>query len=475
MRRRGTQAGLTNEGAAATPAQSIIESQAAAIGLTADTDAASLGYGTVVMPPVPLLEKHQKEGPTQEAATIPARPVAPTTNTRSRGWLGLAASYTDQFKAWLSKEKRQTLEELAASRSRYNVPENRTRLAATVGSPQGDLARELILTGNMAYAQSVSLLKTFLKYKEVYSKASTNSASRDLLVYTNRLFEDILLYLVTNDKKHKLKTELELISSKPLNNSQVVEEGLFVIKPINLIPWELKDALNEVLRANPEKGKKYLLEAGGGVRELAQMPIILGTASVDDVEVYDAAMQPAYKLADVIIQERLGKFTGSPETGVMSDELRSRIFAQEGAMNIEDSAASSPPSMLPSLSVLKNYFRSPPIPSRTNIANTVANTSAVLTNTGKRAYNAAQRGTANAVVAAGNGVAALGTGVVNAVGALSGASTNERNNWNPEEGELNEPNSKRIKYGGTRKSVKSKNRKSKNRKSRNKKSKSRRS
>lgn len=461
-----------------------LNTAAVAVVAAADRDAAAMSSGApVAQPPVAQIQQHQQAVPTAEAARIQARKVSE--NTRSRGWLGLAASYGDQFTSWITKERRASLDELASlsNSARYNVPSNRTRLASNVGSPRGDLARKLIEAGNVTYAQSVSLLKTFLKYREIYSRSATNSgASRDLLVYTNRLFEDILLYLVMNDKKHKLKIELEAISSRPMNNSQTVVEGIFTKRTVNFLPWELKDSLNEVLKANAEKGRKYFLQPGQGVRELAQMPVVVGTEYADSVDDYDAAMIPAIKLADDIIKERSGKFGGDSEPGVLPDELAGRIFAQEHIMNTEEEAAPAA-ATIPSLNRMRNFFSRQPasvLPTATNVNNTLASTRNAVVSTANQALNAAGRGTSSAATGVANALSATGTGVANALGSLvqrsprlplmdnSEARSLGLNALAAAAENLNEqPNAKRPKIGGSRKNKKSKkSKKSKSKKTR---------
>jgi hypothetical protein len=464
-----------------------LNTAAVAVVAAADRDAAAMSSGApVAQPPVAQIQQHQQAVPTAEAARIQARKVSE--NTRSRGWLGLAASYGDQFTSWITKERRASLDELASisNSARYNVPSNRTRLASNVGSPRGDLARKLIEAGNVTYAQSVSLLKTFLKYREIYSRSATNSgASRDLLVYTNRLFEDILLYLVMNDKKHKLKIELEAISSRPMNNSQTVVEGIFTKRTVNFLPWELKDSLNEVLKANAEKGRKYFLQPGQGVRELAQMPVVVGTEYADSVEDYDAAMIPAIKLADDIIKERSGKFGGDSEPGVLPDELAGRIFAQEHIMNTEEPAAAAAATpVIPSSTTIRNFFSRPPasvLPTAANVNKTLSATKNAVVSTANLALNAAGNGVSSATRRVRNALSATGTGVSNAAAAAAEAipslplmnNTNAKNNRGlftlaAVAENLNEqPNAKRTKIGGSRGSRKNKkSKKSKSKKTR---------
>jgi hypothetical protein len=441
-----------------------LNTAAATVVAAADRDAAAISSGApVAQPPVAQIQQHQQAVPTAEAARIQARKVSE--NTRSRGWLGLAASYGDQFTSWITKERRASLDELASlsNSARYNVPSNRTRLASNVGSPRGDLARKLIESGNVTYAQSVSLLKTFLKYREIYSRSATNSgASRDLLVYTNRLFEDILLYIVMNDKKHKLKIELEAISSRPMNNSQTVVEGIFTKRTVNFLPWELKDSLNEVLKANAEKGRKYFLQPGQGVRELAQMPVVVGTENAESVDDYDAAMIPAIKLADDIIKERSGKFGGDSEPGVLPDELAARIFAQEHIMNTEEpsAAAAATPAATPAIPSLANFsrfFSRQPLASTRNAVVSAAN----------EALNAAGNGVSSATRRVRNALSATGNGVANAAAAAAQAipslplmnNTTNRglHTLAPVAENLNrQPNAKRTKIGGSRGSRKNK-------------------
>ena len=242
---------------------------------------------------------------------------------RARLAAGAAAGST---RGWLEKQSRYTIEGVLATNPVY-IPSPEVIRVLQSNSPRNQDLNALALdakeAGEVHLAAAKILLQSLLVYRSAYAADGTTNG-RALLIYTNRLFEDLLLYLVADYNKSVAKTTFqEATAPRPSGNSQVMAEGgIFGVYPIELIPGEVRDVLNAILRENPEKAKQYMLQPGfGGVGSYAAMPRLIlretsGTGAgaennvsmpTNNLAAFDAQYQPAVKLANKIIIARAGR------------------------------------------------------------------------------------------------------------------------------------------------------------------------
>uniref|UniRef100_A0A6C0KLT2 Uncharacterized protein n=1 Tax=viral metagenome TaxID=1070528 RepID=A0A6C0KLT2_9ZZZZ len=251
-------------------------------------------------------------------------------------WLQNPGVLLSAAQAFFSKPRAFTLEQISAAERRYIASEKIKELSLRSNSI-GGIARKVIQAGEEAHDQASKLLKSFLLYKNAYrSDGSSTSDPIVLEVMTNRLFEDILIYLVLNYRKNMLRLKLQALIPQNIGQSQSFYPTLSGKVP--LLPWELLDALTEIVKANPEKAKKYMLKAHeGAVRENARLPYIIGTEGENlDEQSYFEIMQPAIDLYEMILSRRIAAF-GNSETPVNRATMASRL-AQSTGSNIKKDA-----------------------------------------------------------------------------------------------------------------------------------------
>ena len=251
-------------------------------------------------------------------------------------WLQNPGVLLSAAQAFFSKPRAFTLEQISAAERRYIASEKIKELSLRSNSI-GGIARKVIQAGEEAHDQASKLLKSFLLYKNAYrSDGSSTSDSIVLEVMTNRLFEDILIYLVLNYRKNMLRLKLQALVPQNIGQSQSFYPSLSGKVP--LLPWELLDALTEIVKANPEKAKKYMLKIQeGAVRENARLPYIIGTEGENlDEQSYFEIMQPAIDLYETILSRRIAAF-GNSETPVNRATMASRL-AQSTGSNIKKDA-----------------------------------------------------------------------------------------------------------------------------------------
>ena len=251
-------------------------------------------------------------------------------------WLQNPGVLLSAAQAFFSKPRVFSLEQISAAERRYIASEKIKELSLRSNSI-GGIARKVIQAGEEAHDQASKLLKSFLLYKNAYrSDGSSTSDSIVLEVMTNRLFEDILIYLVLNYRKNMLRLKLQALVPQNIGQSQSFYPSLSGKVP--LLPWELLDALTEIVKANPEKANKYLLKIQeGAVRENARLPYIIGTEGENlDEQSYFEIMQPAIDLYETILSRRIAAF-GNSETPVNRATMASRL-AQSTGSNIKKDA-----------------------------------------------------------------------------------------------------------------------------------------
>ena len=251
-------------------------------------------------------------------------------------WLQNPSVLLSAAQAFFSKPRVFSLEQISAAERRYIASEKVKELSLR-GDIIGVTARKVIQAGEEAHDQASKLLKSFLLYKNAYrSDGSSRSDPIVLEVMTNRLFEDILIYLVLNYRKNMIRLKLQALVPQNIGQSQSFYPTLSGNVP--LLPWELLDALTEIVKANPEKAKKYLLKAHeGAVRENAKLPYIIGTERENlDEESYFEIMQPAIDLYENILSRRIAAF-GNSETSVSQTTMAKRL-AQSTGSNIKKDA-----------------------------------------------------------------------------------------------------------------------------------------
>lgn len=251
-------------------------------------------------------------------------------------WLQNPGVLLSAAQAFFSKPRVFSLEQISAAERRYIASEKIKELSLRSNSI-GGIARKVIQAGEEAHDQASKLLKSFLLYKNAYrSDGSSTSDSIVLEVMTNRLFEDILIYLVLNYRKNMLRLKLQALVPQNIGQSQSFYPSLSGKVP--LLPWELLDALTEIVKANPEKANKYLLKIQeGAVRENARLPYIIGTEgeNLDEISYFEI-MQPAINLYEMILNKRIAAF-GNSETPVNRATMASRL-AQSTGSNIKRDA-----------------------------------------------------------------------------------------------------------------------------------------
>ena len=264
--------------------------------------------------------------------------VAPLANPGS-GWLSWLANPSillSTARTFFSKPRVFTLEQISAAERRY-IPSEKIKELSKKQDIIGKTARNVIQAGEEAHAQASKLLKSFLLYKNAYrSDGSSTSDPIVLEVMTNRVFEDTLLYLVLNYRKNMLRLKLQALVPQNIGQSQSFYPSLSGSVP--LFPWELLDALTEIVRANPQKARKYLLNVHqGAVRENAKLPYIIGTEGDNlDEQSYFEIMQPAIDLYEAILSRRIAAF-GTEEASVNRNTMAARL-AQSSGSNIKKDA-----------------------------------------------------------------------------------------------------------------------------------------
>jgi len=253
-------------------------------------------------------------------------------------WLQNPGVLLSAAQAFFSKPRVFSLEQISAAERRYIASEKIKELSLRSNSI-GGIARKVIQAGEEAHDQASKLLKSFLLYKNAYrSDGSSTSDPIVLEVMTNRLFEDILIYLVLNYRKNMLRLKLQALVPQNIGQSQSFYPSLSGKVP--LLPWELLDALTEIVKANPEKAKKYMLKIQeGAVRENARLPYIIGTEGENlDEQSYFEIMQPAIDLYETILSRRIAAF-GNSETPVNRATMAARLAQSSGsASNIKKDA-----------------------------------------------------------------------------------------------------------------------------------------
>ena len=251
-------------------------------------------------------------------------------------WLKNPAVLLSTAQAFFTKPRVLTLEQISAAERRY-IPSEKIKELSQRDDIIGVTARKIIQAGQEAHDQASKLLKSFLLYKNAYRSDGTSTSDPIVLeVMTNRVFEDILIYLVLNYRKNMLRLQLQALVPEDIGQSQSVYPSLYGKVP--LFPWELLDALTEIIKANPEKAKKYLLEVHeNAVRENAKLPYIVGTESGNlDETSYFQIMEPAIVLYENILNRRIAAF-GADELPVSRNVLGKRL-AQSSGSNIKTDA-----------------------------------------------------------------------------------------------------------------------------------------
>ena len=326
------------------PAAAAAMTPAAAPAMTPAAAPAMTPAAAPAMPSAQQLEAiRQRQA---NVSSTPAQAVVPTPGSTWLDWLAQPAILASTVQSYLSRERATDLDYLASLQTKYRAAPG---VMSRVDDPiLGANARKVIVAGEAAHAQARELLNSFLLYKTVYSQAgSAKSDARTLLTLTNRLLEDILLYIVLNSKKNELKTELQLKVRQPLGNSLAVQPTMFFSKEVDILPWQLRDGLNEILRANADKAKSYFLEAGLGARQSAAMPHVLKTENADNEAAYDAAMAPAVALADQIRIKRAAAYNQSNRVSPAELEARgappapsNEFWAERALSPVENTMAS---------------------------------------------------------------------------------------------------------------------------------------
>ena len=216
-------------------------------------------------------------------------------------WASVPSRLVGAVTQALAKDTTEDLKDLSQLTLQYKP--SRSVEAHLSSRTLGNLAQRTKSAGQKVHTQKLMLLKTYLEFIKNY-KASGRTGTDPIvgIRIKERLFEDILLYILMNSNKEHLKDEIRnaLLSTgaTPNLNSQNESVGMLGWKrPVVLLPAKLADALNEIVRSEPALAAKYFLAPGQGVRENAQMPIIKDSDLADTEEEYDTVLAPALNLA----------------------------------------------------------------------------------------------------------------------------------------------------------------------------------
>ena len=337
---------------------------------------------TLTQPQVQSLAQTQ----TSAASTIPAAPVPATTTSGASSWVAFWARHPSSLAsmswAWLTRKKNDSPGEMNKMETEY-VPAKYFRrfLSDEMIRENPELSAEankVIQAGRKAYAQSKNLLTSYVMYLSAYKRDGTPTEDEETLrIFTNRVLEDLLLYLVYNYKKSKLKASFLTIPGIPRPTvtediSSYVNTAAYLSRtPVNFFTTEFIQALNEIIMQNPEKARQYKLVPGRIAGSSSTLPAILDRDTREN-----AAVGDAIQLANSILEKRAevySRFTGAERVSTL--ELQKRI--REGVMASPDSTEGSV------LSIFSNRAnRSAAAAAAVEAANTAADTAGTAASAG---------------------------------------------------------------------------------------------
>jgi hypothetical protein len=251
--------------------------------------------------------------------------------------------------AWLTRKKNDSPGEMNKMETEY-VPARYFRQFMTAEMQERSPgvfseAKKVEMAGRKAYTQSKNLLASYVMYLGAYKRDGSPTNDEEVLrVFTNRVLEDLLLYLVYNYQKNKMKASFMQIPGIPLPSQPEEAQSLAITysssglttRPINFFTPEFIQALNEIVMANPEKAREYKLQPGTIAGSSSTLPTIF-----DRERRGDAAVNEAIQLADTILAKRYEVYTGlAGERGVSVLDLQRRI--REGVMQGGPPPAAAP-------------------------------------------------------------------------------------------------------------------------------------
>ena len=201
-------------------------------------------------------------------------------------------------------------------------------IIANSSSAHGAIALRIKDLGTETYAQKFFLLRMYRLYIDTLEKQPDNEGA--ILMFTNRLMEDILIYTYLNtlkeDEKAFLRSRPEILRQigEIYNSESVIHESGFIKNtniPVNLLPTVFAEALNQFLAANAEKARAFLLEPGS---PSSKMPVIAGTRGAD-VPTRLAQLGRADEIYKAILHSRAAAFgnSGASAAGVAAPNYSS--------------------------------------------------------------------------------------------------------------------------------------------------------
>ena len=161
------------------------------------------------------------------------------------------------------------LETLVERDLKYDPPESVKRVLKSSGVASGivkSIAQRYKSYGEQYVQVTQNLLRSMLGYRLAYAR---NGGAGDLMlnIFTNRVIEDTLIYLVTLRMKEVAKSIFATAVTGmggSVNNSSVEEpQGFFGVRARTVaVPPHIADMLNAIIDLNPEKARELLLVRG---------------------------------------------------------------------------------------------------------------------------------------------------------------------------------------------------------------------
>lgn len=200
------------------------------------------------------------------------------------------------------------------------------------------IAERRLTAGAQALKQRVTMVLRLAQYRRYYNaQAALGPSSAQFLESEQNLMKDIFLYLVAEAEKQAAEAVLQAaLPGYVPANSQAVEEGLLGGEgAVDVLPWQVREALNAFIAMQPALAAQYGIAAGGGVRGSAEMPYLAATAGANSPEALRAALagirvhlvpgNAGYGISEAagrIIEQRRQVIFGNVEAPPLSAEER---------------------------------------------------------------------------------------------------------------------------------------------------------
>lgn len=187
---------------------------------------------------------------------------------RLSNYIGFGLGYIGRIAA-PSEPALVPLETLVERDLKYDPPETVKRVLKSTGIASQivkSIAQRYKSYGEQYVQVTQNLLRSLLAYRQAYAR---NGAAGDLMlnIFTNRVLEDTLIYLVTLRMKEVAKSIFATAVTgmgATVNNSGVEEtQGFFGVRARTIaVPPHIADMLNAIIDLNPEKARELFLVRG---------------------------------------------------------------------------------------------------------------------------------------------------------------------------------------------------------------------